>query len=298
MIVKYLPREKTRSAAVPVYLDHYLFTEHITEVYHLPDHYSGMGILSVLSGNARCFINGRSLSLDQDSFLIVNRGSTLAIDITYLPTVPVLIFFNTMLTEIIAGSPLFKENEETIVPDDFSLIEHIHYIGATLKEHLHLLIDLGNSCSSFHALKADMVLRAILDHLIHKNHAAIQSSSLLPVVKTSTRIDLYKRLAMARDWMDKHYATTFSLKQAADISMLNMEHFLRMFRQAFSETPHQYLTSVRIKKAQQLLINTEDPVSVVCEQIGFESLSSFSSLFKQRTGLAPAKFRKQNIRIS
>jgi AraC family transcriptional regulator len=297
MMLKKLPDRDGFSGnnAAPSYGDHYLYTADVSHPYHLNEHYTGLGLLAILKGAGNFRINGTTATLDENSFLVINRGSRVSITISRMHTVPVLIFFNSALSEIVSNSVLFRDPEsDARNPNDFSLIEHIHYTHATLKDHLRLLIDLGTSCASFHALKADMVLRTILDDLIYENYSAIQASSNLAVVKKSTRVELYKRLSMAKDWMEQNFTSPITLNQAADISMLNSAHFLRLFKQAFRLTPHQYLINLRVKKAQDLLLQTDQTVSTICHHVGFESLSSFSGLFKQRFGASPAQFRKQS----
>ncbi|MBA3357135.1 MAG: helix-turn-helix transcriptional regulator [Pyrinomonadaceae bacterium] len=73
---------------------------------------------------------------------------------------------------------------------------------------------------------------------------------------------------------------------------LSPNHFLRTFKQAFHQTPHQYLTRIRLEHAQGLLAQTNQPVTDVCFAVGFESLGSFSWLFRQRVGLAPEAYRR------
>ena len=297
MILKGLAdRIPLAKGAPPSYRDHHLYTGEIIKPYYLDEHYTGLGLICILKGRGNFRINGNATTLTEDSFIVINRGSKLTVDITNKHTVPVFIFFDTVLSEIAANSLLFSPQSPTSKdPNDFRLIEHIHYTHASLKSHLQLLIDLGKSCASFHALKADMVLRSILNDLIHENYTAIKISSNLDVVKTSTRIELYKRLAVAREWMDQNYHAPVTLEKAADISMLNRSHFLRLFKQAFNVTPHQYLTQIRLASAKNLLLSSGANVRAICQQVGFESLSSFSSMFKQHVGVSPALFRKHYL---
>lgn len=55
-------------------------------------------------------------------------------------------------------------------------------------------------------------------------------------------------------------------------------------------TPHQYQVSVRIRHARRLL-SAGLPVAGVCAEIGFESLFSFTNLFKRMTGVSPAAYQ-------
>jgi len=68
-------------------------------------------------------------------------------------------------------------------------------------------------------------------------------------------------------------------------------HFLRVFRQVFKKTPHQYLTQRRIEKAKHLLSHSNLTVTEVCFLVGFESLGSFSTLFHHYVGQPPTLYR-------
>ena len=77
----------------------------------------------------------------------------------------------------------------------------------------------------------------------------------------------------------------------AGIACMSVHHFLRLFKAAFGETPHQYLTGRRIERAQQLLADTSMPVGAVCRAIGFLSPGSFSRLFRRHIGVSPEAYR-------
>jgi AraC-like DNA-binding protein len=92
--------------------------------------------------------------------------------------------------------------------------------------------------------------------------------------------------------MHARYAQALRLEDLAHEAALSPFHFLRMFRAAFGETPHQYLTRVRIEAAKRLLL-ADAPVTDVCFDVGFQSLGSFSALFARRVGAPPSAFRRR-----
>lgn len=100
---------------------------------------------------------------------------------------------------------------------------------------------------------------------------------------------LYQRIVQAKLYIDSNFSENLDVNNIADEAYFSKFHFIRLFKQIYGKTPHQYLTAVRIEKAMQLL-KTEQPVSEVCFSVGFESLSSFSGLFKRSVGLAPSAF--------
>jgi len=114
------------------------------------------------------------------------------------------------------------------------------------------------------------------------------------------KVYLYRRIVQAKLFIDKHYADNIDLNNISDEAYFSKFHFTRLFKKIYGRTPHQYLIFVRIEKARHFL-RAGTPVSEVCTAVGFESLSSFSGLFKRLTGTNPssylAKQRQLNIQM-
>jgi AraC-like DNA-binding protein len=109
-----------------------------------------------------------------------------------------------------------------------------------------------------------------------------------------------RSLSAARAFIDQHYAKALTIERLAERAGLSTFHFIRAFRAAYGHTPHQYLRGKRIDRAKELLVTTPLPVTEICDQIGFHSLGSFSSLFRKLTGETPAAYRaarRKNIYI-
>jgi AraC-like DNA-binding protein len=104
--------------------------------------------------------------------------------------------------------------------------------------------------------------------------------------------EVYQRLRRARAFIDHCYDHPISLDQMSSQACFSRYHFLRLFRQAFNKTPHQYLIERRIEKAKELLI-ANLRVTDVCFEVGFQSLGSFSSLFHKYVGHAPVIYRQR-----
>jgi len=106
------------------------------------------------------------------------------------------------------------------------------------------------------------------------------------------KVYLYKRVVQAKLFMDSHYADHIDLDNIADEALFSKFHFLRLFKKIYGKSPHQYLKTVRIEKAMQLL-RSGVSVSEACYAVGFESLSSFSGLFKRIVGVSPSVYFQQ-----
>lgn len=101
---------------------------------------------------------------------------------------------------------------------------------------------------------------------------------------------IYQRIAAAKLFIDANYNEHIDLEQVSKQAFLSRFHFHRLFKQVYKKTPHQYITQKRLDKAKNLLQDNK-PVTEVCNEVGFESLGSFSALFKKEMGLAPQYYR-------
>lgn len=108
---------------------------------------------------------------------------------------------------------------------------------------------------------------------------------------TYPQVYLYRRIVQAKLYIDGHFAEPIDLHNIADQAVFSRFHFLRLFRRIYGKTPHQYLVSVRIDKVCQLLAESDLPVSTICGDVGFESVSSFTGLFKKTIGKTPSEYR-------
>ena len=104
------------------------------------------------------------------------------------------------------------------------------------------------------------------------------------------KIYLYRRIVYAKLFIDTHFADKIDLDNIADEAFFSKFHFIRLFHSIYNKTPHQYLSFVRIEKAKQLLA-TEMIAANVCYAVGFESVSSFTGLFKRMAGQTPAAYQ-------
>jgi AraC-like DNA-binding protein len=102
----------------------------------------------------------------------------------------------------------------------------------------------------------------------------------------------YRNLAQAREFMRHTYGRPISLPDVAAQANLSPYHFLRVYKRAYGETPHEFLTRLRIERAKTLLARGSHNVTEACFEVGFSSLGSFSNLFAYRVGLSPSEYRR------
>lgn len=106
--------------------------------------------------------------------------------------------------------------------------------------------------------------------------------------------DTCQRIVAAKMYMDDNFHTPINLEGISERAFFSRFHFHRLFCRVYRKTPHQYLTRKRLLKAQELL-QQDLSVTEVCNEVGFESIGSFSVLFRKETGMGPQMFRNMML---
>ena len=120
----------------------------------------------------------------------------------------------------------------------------------------------------------------------------------VPAARPATREEIFKRLCRAREFMHASKDQPVHLDDISRAACLSPYHLHRAFKQAFHETPHHFLTRIRVEAARRLLLDTELPVTEICLRAGFESLGTFSTMFRKRFGTSPRQFRSAGLATS
>ncbi|WP_194816090.1 helix-turn-helix domain-containing protein [Nocardia sp. XZ_19_385] len=104
---------------------------------------------------------------------------------------------------------------------------------------------------------------------------------------------LLPHLRRARDLADRNYAEPLDLDELASAAGISKFHFLRAFTAVYGKTPAVYLAERRIERAQDLLRATNLTVTEICMLVGYSSLGSFSSKFRQLVGVSPSEYQAE-----
>ncbi|HEX6798752.1 MAG TPA: helix-turn-helix transcriptional regulator [Ktedonobacterales bacterium] len=92
--------------------------------------------------------------------------------------------------------------------------------------------------------------------------------------------------------MHAHVAAPLSLEEMAEIACLSPFHFNRVFRSLIGIPPGEFLAALRLDAAKRLLLTTSLSVTDVCFELGYASLGTFTTRFKQLVGLSPLRLRQ------
>ncbi|MHC4069267.1 MAG: helix-turn-helix domain-containing protein [Planctomycetota bacterium] len=104
------------------------------------------------------------------------------------------------------------------------------------------------------------------------------------------------QIGPAINYIEANYDKAMTLEEIARASYLSVSRLAHVFREQMGMTMIDYLTSVRIEKAKQLLLATDLNCTEVCFKVGYNNQSYFTRTFKELVGMTPRRFRVRNQR--
>jgi len=264
-------------------------------------HWRGAGLLSVKSfrgGVAHYRIKDGVFCVDDGSYLILNHGQEyeIAVD-SPTPVSSFCVFFEAGFAERVARS--LTGATEALLDDPIGPTAPAPLFFQRTYPHDVVLSPVLQHTRDSYVLRKDErgwlaeQFHLVMQRLLHVHRLTRQEVDAFPAMRAATREELYRRIHLARDFVIASYNQPITLNDIAAVAGLSPNHLLRTFRQAFGQTPHQFVIEQRLRHAQRMLLLTDQPVTDICLAVGFESLGSFSWLFKRKFGCSPQAFRRR-----
>jgi AraC family transcriptional regulator len=137
---------------------------------------------------------------------------------------------------------------------------------------------------------ADYAARAVIAHLA-KTYAPVQ---FRPKQGRGGLTPWQER--RAKEMLRENLSGDLSLPQLASACRLSTGHFSRAFKQTVGCPPHQWLLHERVRRAKQLILNTDEPLCEIALDAGFADQSHFTRVFSQLVKASPAAWRRDQGR--
>jgi AraC family transcriptional regulator len=268
--------------------------------YHVPAYRTTLSLKSVARGRATYATRRSRYVLDPGALVVLNQDQEYTLDIDARDrTATVCLFFEPGLVEGVvsamqAPEGALLEPEGVARGGGLEICERLHPksgdIGARLQEiERRIGRDAGEPLDPAW-LEAQMF--GIASAIARLEGRVRGEMASFPGLRAATRVEAYRRLHWARDFLDASFAEPLTVARIARVAAMSPFHFQRLFRQAFGETPMQRVQARRLRAAASLLQDTERPITRICLDVGFESLGTFSALFRRRFGASPSAFRQ------
>lgn len=224
-------------------------------------------------------------------------------------------FDSILITHIIRGSFSFLINgqEQTVKSGETAVIDcfkaHTYYTNDSFEAYwLHIN---GSNTESLFAELTDRFGNMItfnnqielqikeIYHLIKNNESISESNMSLKIYRLI--ISLFNAnennicgntiIQTAINYMNQNYQNRLTVENIAAQINMSPSQFSRQFKKQTGTSPYDYLLSIRLTKAKELLKNTSLPISEISYQTGFANESNFICFFKKHEGMSPLKFR-------
>jgi len=268
---------------------------HRVESFHGP-----LSIKTVIDGQVIWIVDRRELVVDAGSFLILNDGQEYSMNLeSPRPMETCCAFFRKGFVEQIAQDATTSLQASLDAPSreapPLQFLARLH--RDPKRVILSRLWTLAERCveqlqpSSF---EEDFLV--LSKQLLTLYEEISSQMSRVPAAKASTREELFRRLQTAREYMHTSGDERVSLLRIAKEACLSPYHLHRSFRQVFRQTPHEYLTGLRLERARSLLTSGHTVIDA-CIEVGFTSTSSFSRLFRSHFGRPPSDIRRGKLRM-
>jgi transcriptional regulator GlxA family with amidase domain len=104
-------------------------------------------------------------------------------------------------------------------------------------------------------------------------------------------------VSAAQVWAADNYANPNPVAAMAAESGLTERSFHRRFKKATGQSPLEYVQTLRIEEAKQLLETTDDPFDEIAAEVGYSEPSAFRHLFRKLVGITPSAYRRKHLRV-
>lgn len=258
------------------------------------DHESRLSIRLMLDGRQYYRVGNHDHLLTPDNYLVVNQGQRYRTSFQGETEQEMILvafrpgFAEGLLHAFVTPQDRLLDNPFPHNAQPVQFFEKTYDADPVIGQLFSLLRKLMDEDISVRK-EADLdgIYTALLVRLLEVHRNLGKEIGRLGSLKSSTRAELYRRLSIARDYLDAHLHRRVGVEEAAAAACLSPHHFKRTFRELFGQTPHRYHVQRRLESAKQLLRQGRLSVGDICRAVGFEDSSSFIRLFRQRFGYTP-----------
>ena len=239
-----------------------------------------LSIRAAWGGVEHCHVDGRTVGVDDDNFLILNHGHIYATSIrSEQPVESLAICFSPRLVEQIHFEGRSSQFLEHLRPHDAVVSPVLHSIRQALAR--------GCKDEAWY----DEQLTILLARMHAHQEQLLERVDQLALIRAATRREVFRRVARATDLLHSNYANGIDLTALAATANMSKYHFLRLFKLVHGLTPHTYLQRKRIGVAVRLLESTSLTVREVAVNVGFADDSTLVRQMRRWTRHTPGQVR-------
>ncbi len=245
----------------------------------------------LISGELDYYLSDQYLHLKKGDCVFVNSNALhLGVQHSYEKAIMIGITFKPSVFGAISGNNLYSKFFESISNSSIKgmKIDLESEVGWNIKNQIIELEMLDiNSC--FYELQSLSILCSLW---MNFNIYLQDKGSLIEPIITNTKLE--SNVKQIISYIKSHYMENFNVGDIAKEIGISRTECFRSFKKFTTKTPIEYLLEFRLSSALNMLISTDDTVLEICTKCGFSNSSYFGKRFKERYGVTPMEYRKQN----
>lgn len=153
----------------------------------------------------------------------------------------------------------------------------------------YTLIDYSGVARELLELSQDTLIEAAYKHFIF----------ITSYVKPQNNFDYSNHIVKAtQEYLENHYAEDITLEDIAEQVNISPQYFSKLIKKTTGFNFIDWLSMLRVKKAKELLTNSNLTVKEVCFMVGYKDPNYFSRIFKKRIGITPSEYVKNSSYFS
>lgn len=143
--------------------------------------------------------------------------------------------------------------------------------------------------SPYNALLLKSSMLELIAYFLEEKGVSEQSASTAQLP-----IENIERLEFARNYICDHVNQNITLDEISVVTGFSRNYFAKLFQDQYGISPMQFHKNLRIERAKQMLIFSEESITDIASSLGYNNIHTFSRAFKQSTHCNPSDFRSAN----
>jgi len=252
----------------------------------LKDHFhNSFEIIYVLDGKVECRINNKHYTVSRDNFIFINNMETHNLKVLEYPYRRYYILVKSDFFKASVQNPVFSsvfnnrpENFQHVLRNDGEMkdviVKNLEYLYTEVKSKKEFWEDAAKS-----------ILNMVFV-LLYRS-----SPGYFPVHNLGGSGNIIVRI---QKYIEENYMNPISLDEVSRLFFANKFHISHKFKTITGFTFREYLIMQRISRAKELLLYTDEDVTQVCINSGFNNVNHFIRIFKKMENITPLQYRKKS----
>jgi transcriptional regulator GlxA family with amidase domain len=106
-----------------------------------------------------------------------------------------------------------------------------------------------------------------------------------------------QKLSTSINYINENYTKELNVPELAKMEFLSVSRYIALFKEVTGSSPYQYVISLRLNTACEMLRDSSLSVTQIAEVLGFQNCFFFSKLFKKHLKMSPTQYKKQSLNI-